>query len=40
MRDFYRVVVPSILVGGLMVLVNVYATPWFSALWWALHPGP
>jgi hypothetical protein len=40
MVDFYRVVVPSILVGALMVMVNIYATPWFSALRWALHPAP
>jgi hypothetical protein len=38
--DFYRVVVPSILVGALMVMVNIYATPWFSSLWWVLHPAP
>jgi hypothetical protein len=37
-NDFYRVVVPSIAVGTLMVLVEVYGTPWFSEMWWVLHP--
>ena len=40
MVEFYRVVVPSILIGALMVMVDVYATAWFSALWWVLHPAP
>jgi hypothetical protein len=40
MVEFYRVVVPSILIGALMVMVDVYATPWFSALWWVFHPAP
>jgi hypothetical protein len=40
MVDFYRVVLPSMLVGALMVMVNIYAAPWFAALWWALHPTP
>jgi hypothetical protein len=35
----YHVVVPSILIGALMVLVDIYATPWFSEMWWVLHPG-
>jgi hypothetical protein len=39
-HDFYRVVVPSILICALMVLVDIYATPWFSEMWWALHPNP
>jgi hypothetical protein len=38
--DFYRVVVPLVVFGALMVLVDVYASPWFSAVWWALHPAP
>jgi hypothetical protein len=38
-HDLYRVVVPSILIGTLMVLVDIYATPWFSEMWWVLHPG-
>lgn len=38
MTDFYRIVLPSIVVGALMVLVDVYATPWFSQMWWVLHP--
>lgn len=40
MVDFYRVVVPSLLIGALMVLVEVYASPWFSTVWWTLHPVP
>ncbi len=40
MVEFYRVVVPSMLIGALMVMVDLYATPWFSALWWVLHPTP
>ena len=40
MNDFCRVVVPSVVVGGLMVLVDVYSAPWFSHIWWVLHPGP
>ena len=40
MVDFYRVVVPSVAVGALIMLADVYATPWFSAMWWTLHPGP
>lgn len=38
MNDFYRVVVPSVVAGGLMVLVDIYATPWFSHMWLVLHP--
>jgi hypothetical protein len=38
MNDFYRVVVPSVVVGALMMLVNMYGTPWFSEMWWVLHP--
>jgi hypothetical protein len=37
-EDFYRVVVPSVIVGALMVLVDVYGTPWFSEMWGVLHP--
>ena len=38
MVDFYRVLVPSMVVGALIMLADVYATPWFSTMWWALHP--
>jgi hypothetical protein len=30
--DFYRIVVPSVVIGALMVLVDVYATLWFSQM--------
>ena|ERR1700678_2971356 len=39
LHDLYRVAVPSILIGTLMVLVDIYATPWFSEIWWVFHPG-
>jgi hypothetical protein len=37
MSDFYRVIVPSIAVGALMALVNLYGTPWLSQLSLALQ---
>jgi len=37
---FYHVVVPTALIGSLMMLLDIYASPWFSAIWWTLHPGP
>jgi hypothetical protein len=35
-----RVILPSIIVGALMVMIDLYATPWFSNVWWTLHPAP
>ena len=38
MNDLYHVVAPSIAVGALMMLVDVYGAPWFAEMWWVLHP--
>jgi hypothetical protein len=32
MSDIYRMIVPSIAVGALMALINLYGTPWLSQL--------
>jgi hypothetical protein len=33
MDYLYRVIMPSVVVGGLMVLIDLYASPWFSNMW-------
>lgn len=38
MSDLYRIVVPSIAVGTLLALSNLYGTPWLSMLALVLHP--